>query len=181
MNGSLREVILDLAPMATDGGRVYHPSIVAAVAADGHWNAWIEFVDPNSGEVLRTGIETHQTHEADLHHWASVLSDVYLRGAVARAAVSRAETAIHRRSDRQARLTGPIEESVPDPFDLFEHGEHVLRRELLLFKPATLRELILTHKLNPAGLDLAKFTKAQLVTFIVTAMEAQATLRSPNE
>jgi hypothetical protein len=57
----------------------------------------------------------------------------------------------------------------------------VLRRELLLFKPATLRELILTHKLNPAGLDLAKFTKAQLVTFIVTAIEAQATLRSPNE
>jgi hypothetical protein len=176
MSGSLREVILDLAPVATESGRVYHPSIVAGVAADGHWNAWLEFVDPGSGDVLRTGIETHQANEADLHHWASVLSDVYLQGAVGRATVSRGETAIHRRSANQAKLAG-LGASVPDPFELFEHGEHVLRRELLLFKPATLRGLILTHELNPQRLDLAKFTKAQLVTFIVTAIEAQEILR----
>ena len=173
MNGALREVILDLAAVATESGRVYQPIIVAAVAADGHWNAWIEFVDPDSGEVLRTGIETHQASEADLHHWASVLSDVYLQGAVGRATVSRGETALHRRSANQARLTGPGA-SAPDPFELFEYGEHVLRRELLLFNRATLRALIVTHELNPAGLDLANLTKAQLVTFIVTAIEAQA-------
>lgn len=171
--GALREVVLDLAPVATDSGRMYQPIIVAAVAADGHWNAWIEFVDPDSGDVLRTGIETHQANEADLRHWASVLSDVYLQGAVKRATVSRGETAIHRRSAHQARLTG-LGGSAPDPFVLFGHGEHVLRRELLLFNRATLRGLILIHKLNPAGLCLAKFTKAQLVTFIVTAIEAQA-------
>lgn len=166
-------MILDLAPVATEGGRVYQPIIVAAVAADGHWNAWIEFVDPDSGQVLRTGIETHQANEADLRHWASVLSDVYLQGAVGRATVSHGETAIHRRSANQARLTGS-RASRPDPFELFEHGEHVLRRELLLFNRATLHALIVTHQLNPAGLDVAKFTKAQLVTFIVTAIEAQA-------
>ena len=77
MDGSLREVVLDLAPVATESGRVYHPSIVAAVAADGHWNALV-------------------------------------------------------------------------------------------------RGLILTHELNPARLDVAKFTRAQLVAFIVTAIEAQA-------
>jgi hypothetical protein len=130
-------------------------------------------VDPYSGEVLRTGIETHQANEADLHHWASVLSDVYLCGAIDRATVSRGETAIHRQSATQARRTG-VEPFALDPFRLFEHGEHVLRRELLLFKPSTLRELILTHGLNPAGLDLAALTKAQLATFIVTAIEAQA-------
>ena len=173
MNRALREVIVDLAPVATESGRLYHPSVVAAVAADGHWNAWIEFVDPHSGDVLRTGSETHQASEADLHHWASVLSDVYLQGALRRATVARGETAIHRRSVNQARLTGP-RASVPDPFELFEHGEHVLRRELLLFDRATLRALILAHNLDPAGLDVAKFTKAQLVTFIVTAIEAQA-------
>jgi hypothetical protein len=172
MNGSLRQVILDLAPVATETGRVYQPSIVAAVAADGHWNAWIEFVDSHSGEVLRTGIETHQTNEADLHHWASVLSDVYLRGAIERATVSREETDIHRRSAEQARQTAR-EESALDPFVLFELGEHVLRRELLLFKRSTLRDIILTHQLNPAGLNLAKLTKVQLATFIVTAIEAQ--------
>lgn len=172
MNGSRREVVLDLAPVATENGRVYHPIVVAAAATDGHWNAWIEFVHPDSGDVLRTGIETHQANEADLHHWASVLSDVYLQGAVGRATVSRGETAIHRRSATQARFTGPGA-STPDPFELFEHGEHVLRRELLLFDRATLRALIATHNLDPASLNLAKFTKAQLVTFIVTAIEAQ--------
>jgi hypothetical protein len=173
MNGSLREVILDLAPLTTKSGRVYRPSIVATVAADGHWNASLEFVDPYSGDVLRTGIETHQANEADLHHWASVLSDVYLRGAIDRATVSRAETAIHRQSAKQARRKG-LDASALDPFRLFEHGEHVLRRELLLFRRSTLRDLILTHGLNRAGLDLAKLTKAQLATFIVTAIEAQA-------
>jgi len=173
MNGSLREVILDLAPVATESGRVYQPSIVATVAADGHWNACLEFVDPHSGDVLRTGIETHQRNEADLHHWASVLSDVYLRGAIDRATVSRGETAIHLRSATQARRTS-LEASALDPFRLFEHGEHVLRRELLLFKRSMLRDLIVTHGLNPAGLDLARLTKAQLATFIVTAIEAQA-------
>jgi hypothetical protein len=52
------------------------------------------------------------------------------------------------------------------------------RRELLLFKPATLRSLILTHELNPAGPDLATFTNTQLVTFIVTAIEAGASAAS---
>jgi len=148
MNGSLREVIVDLSPMATDTGRVYHPTIVAAVAADGHWNAWIEFVDPDSGYVLRSGIETHLANEADLHHWASVLSDVYLQGAIRRATVSRGETEIHRRSANQARRTG-LGASALDPFELFEHGEHVLRRELLLFNRPTLRALILTHTAGP--------------------------------
>ena len=73
----------------------------------------------------------------------------------------------------QVMLTGPGA-AAPDPFELFEHGEHVLRRELLLFDRARLRALIRTYKLDPAGLGLAKFTKAQLVTFIVTAIEAQA-------
>lgn len=84
----MREVILDLGPLVADSGRMYRPSVVAATAPDGHWNAWIEFVDSDSGEVLRTGIETRQTTEADLHHWASVLSDVYLQGAVCRATQS---------------------------------------------------------------------------------------------
>ena len=77
---------------------------------------------------MRTGIETHQANEADLHHWASVLSDVYLQGAIRRATVSRGETETHRRSANQARRTGLGVSAL----ELFEHGEHV-RRELLLF------------------------------------------------
>ena len=154
-------------------GRLYHSSVVAAAAADGHWNVWIEFVDPVSGDVLRTGIETHQTTEADLHHWASVLSDVYLQGALARAAESPRETGIHRRLAARAALSARQDGRALDPFELFAHGEHVLRRELQLFTRTVLRAIVITYGLNPAALDLSRFTKVQLVTFIVTAVEAQ--------
>ena len=60
-----------------------------------------------------------------------------------------------------------------DPFELFALGEHVLRRELQLFRRATLLALIINHDLNPRALDLSTFTKAQLVAFIVTAIEAR--------
>jgi hypothetical protein len=176
---SRREVVLDLAPVAAEkSGRLYNSSVVAVAAADGHWNAWIEFVDPVSGDVLRTGIETHQSTETDLHHWASVLSDVYLQGALGRASASPSETAIHRRVAGRASLAAGREASAPDPFELFGHGEHVLRRELQLFTRAVLRAIIITHDLNPAGLNLSRLTKAQLVAFIVTAVEAQHSRRT---
>src|SRR5688572_17206200 len=99
MSESVHEIVLDLEPAVTaENGRLYRPSVVGKAAADGHWNAWLEFVDPGSQEVLRTGIETHQASEADLHHWARTLGDVYLRGALDRAVLSPSETVAHRRA-----------------------------------------------------------------------------------
>jgi hypothetical protein len=134
----------------------------------------LEFVSPDSQEVLRTGIETHQATEADLHRWATTLGDVYLRGALDRARVSSAETAAHRRAVAQA--SGAETRTVVkmlDPFELFALGEHVLRRELQLFRRSALLALIINHDLNPRAIDLSRFTKVQLVAFIVTAIEAR--------
>lgn len=175
MNQSQHEIVLDLEPaVAADDGRRYRPSVVARFGADGHCSAWLEFVDPESQQVLRTGIETQQASEADLHHWARSLSDVYLRGALDRAVLSQSETVAHRRAVKQANVTdGRAPTGSLDPFKLFALGEHVLRRELLLFKRATLHALITDYALNPAGLDLSRFTRAQLVAFIGTAIEVQ--------
>lgn len=94
MTASPHEIVLDLEPAVTaENGLLYRASVVARAAVDGHWNAWLEFVSPDSQDVLRTGIETHQATEAGLHHWASTLSDVYLRGALDRALLSSTETA----------------------------------------------------------------------------------------
>jgi hypothetical protein len=175
MTSSLHEFVLDLEPpVTTDEGLMYQATVIACAAADGHWNAWLEFVSAASQDVLRTGIETHQATEADLHHWATTLSDVYLRGALDRARVSSAETAVHRRAAAQA--AGGDRQAMADacdPFELFALGAHVLHRELQLFRRATLLAVIINNDLNPRALDLSRFTKAQLVAFIVAAIDAR--------
>ena len=175
MSRSAHELVLDLEPpVRTETGLMYNATVVGCSAPDGHWNAWLEFVSPHSQEVLRTGIETHQANEADLHHWASLLSDVYLRGALERASIASAETAVHRRAVTEATRAGEgAGANTLDPWELFALGEHVLRRELLLFRRATLLALIINHDLNPRALDLSRFTKAQLVAFMVAAIEAR--------
>jgi len=175
MASSAHEIVLDLEPaIMADNGLLYRATVVARGAPDGHWNAWLEFVSADVQDVRRTGIETHQATEADLHRWATMLSDVYLRGALNRARVSSAETAVHRRAVAQATRaeTRTVAKGF-HPFELFALGEHVLRRELQLVKRATLLALIINHDLNPRALDLSRFTKAQLVAFIVTAIEAR--------
>lgn len=175
MNSSAHELVLDLEPaVSTEDRRLYGATVVARAARDGHWNAWLEFVAHGSQEVLRTGIETHQASEADLHRWATTLSDVYLRGALDRALVSPAETVAHRRAVATAasRERGGAAAAL-DPFELFALGEHVLQRELQMFRRPTLLALIINHDLNPLALDLSRFTKAQLVAFIVTAVEVR--------
>jgi hypothetical protein len=68
MSLSAHEIVLDLEPaVTTEDGRAYRASLVARAAADGHWNAWLEFVAMDSQDVLRTDVETHQATEADLH------------------------------------------------------------------------------------------------------------------
>lgn len=172
------EIVLDLLQPAIGGnGREYRASVVGAGAPDGHWNAWLEFVARDTQEVLRTGVETHQSTEHDLHHWARSLGDVYLRGALARATPSARETAAHRDAIGESHGASKAIAAAVDPFALFALGEHVLRRELQLFTRAVLRAIIIVHDLNPTGADLSAFTRAQLVAFITTAVEVHAIRR----
>jgi hypothetical protein len=170
----LIELVFPLHPMISEtDGRSYQPSVVATPAADGHWEAWIEFVDRASGAILHSGVETHQADEADLRHWSSCLSDVYLQGALARARISPGETRLHRGLVRRGKVDGRREAPRLDPFEVFRQGEHVLRRELRLFKRGALRALIIKYGLNPAGLDLSALSRDQLIAFIATAVDAQ--------
>ena len=171
----LHELVLDLEPpVTTDDGRLYRATVVAKAAPDGHWNAWLEFVGHGSQDVLRTAIETHQANEADLNGWSTTLSDVYLRGALERAQISRPETYLHRQATEIAAApTARRAAKALDAFDVSALEEHVLRRELRLFRRGTLRSLIGRHHLNPRRVDVSTFTKAQLVAFIVTAAEVR--------
>ena len=97
------------------------------------------------------------------------MSDVGLRGAIERARLSGPETEVPRRATDTA--TTPANGRAVAALDLFALlalGEHVLRRELQLFRRPALFSLIVRDSLNPGQLDISKFTKAQLVAFIVT-------------
>jgi hypothetical protein len=61
---------------------------------------------------------------------------------------------------------------------LWALGEHVLRRELQWFRRPALFSLIVRDSLNPRQLDISKFPKAQLVAFIVTAVEVHMARRA---
>ena len=72
-------------------------------------------------------------------------------------------------------------DDIPDPFAVFEDGVGVLRAHLNGLSRVALLQIIDRFGLNPARKSLAWLTDRQLVTFIVTAVEAQAVLsrRSP--
>jgi transitional endoplasmic reticulum ATPase len=68
-------------------GSAYYARACGGKAGDGtqRWHAWIEFESVPRGPVIRTPRETTQPDRANTVRWASVLTPVYLEGALARA------------------------------------------------------------------------------------------------
>jgi hypothetical protein len=81
---------------------------------------------------------------------------------------------------RIARTASLVFDEVPlasaaviDPFESIRLGQDVLRTQLLPLTRAELLTVISSHDLNPAGVSLVRLSTSQLITFIVTAAEAQ--------
>ena len=79
-------------------------------------------------------------------------------------------------AERQVRppsdiVLGP--EPVLDPFDIGARNLDVLRQELTALNRPRLLNIIAAFDLNPAGEDIEWMTTAQLVHFIVVAVDAQ--------
>jgi hypothetical protein len=82
----MAEVLMRFAePLSTTEGTTYLAQACGAHAADGRWEAWIEFSPTDGGPVLRTARETTQPNRADAEYWATGLSGIYLEGALERA------------------------------------------------------------------------------------------------
>jgi hypothetical protein len=67
---------------------------------------------------------------------------------------------------------------VLDPFEIGGRSLDVLRQELTALNRPRLLNIIAAFDLNPGGEDVSWMTDAQLMTFIVTAVEAQLMQRS---
>ena len=158
---------LDILVIATDG-RSYFPRVVAEPGVEERWQAWLEFVPLDDSESLLTDIQTTQSSRDDVARWASTLTDTFVEGAFPRWAgpitgiIGSATVAAVNHRDITAASPAV------DPFALYAAGGTALRAALLPLTRAELLTIISVYGLNPAQLSTE-----QLVTFILTATEAQ--------
>ena len=177
------EHVTDLPYRIVDAsGSEYYSSVAAEQRADGVWEAWLEYVPTDESEPFVTPTETTQSSRDDVIRWADALTDTYIEGAFDRAVQATVETSrvVARRTVADAAVDAAvtsIETELPDPFGLYVEGVTNMRARLRVLPRVMLLDIIETFGLNPAGKSLAWLSNAQLVTFIVTAVEVQSASR----
>jgi hypothetical protein len=175
----MSELIADLPYRITDtDGEEFYVSVAGELRSDGRWDGWLEYVPLDESEPLLTPTETTQSTRAALAHWADVLSDTYVQGAFDRAARATPDPMMRRIVARQIPRVVPTDPvtDLPDPFQLLETGRATMRSTLSALPRPMLLAMIAEFGLNPAGKSLSWLRDHQLVTFIITAVEAQIRL-----
>jgi hypothetical protein len=167
----MSEILADLdTTIVSPEGDEYYVQVGGQLAI-GVWEAWLEFVPLDDAlEVLRTTTETTQPTREDVVRWSETLTQVYLQGALARALdISDGGGVVRNYETVIADVAVPF-----DPFEVLPLGNAALRARLRVLTRPELVAMIQKYELNPAGKSLTRLSDAQLVTFIVTAVEVQA-------
>jgi hypothetical protein len=178
-------------PLALTNGRIYTAQACGRQRDDGRWEAWLEFVPDDGSVVLRTERETTQRNLAEIEHWASTLTPVYLHGALERTltpppvAVEQVElpsvyeepAPTRAQIAPIARLDTDRAEALLDPFFVYAaHGEDYLVRQLAALTPPLLRAIIVKHDFaDPSSADLATLAAPGLIERIVGGVRGRLT------
>src|SRR6266566_2120463 len=72
-------------PVLSKDRTSYRAQACGALASDGLWEGWIEFVPVAGGTAVRSPRETTQPNRVDALYWATGLTATYLEGALERA------------------------------------------------------------------------------------------------
>ena len=185
----MAEVLLSFDTPVRDASGQYRARAIGRAAPDGMWEAWLEFIAlDGGGSVLVTSVESRQPEHEQLVYWATGLAPVYLEGALARArrpAVVRAHPVEVPISEAPAprvvtmpAVVTPAPEAVLDPFEIGGRSPDILRQELGALNRARLLNIIAAYDLNPGRTALDWMSDAQLIHFIVVAVDAQLLQRS---
>jgi hypothetical protein len=140
------------APVTHRDGRQYTAQACGREHDNGLWEAWLEFKDVKTGEVLRSQRETTQPNRTDAVYWATGLTTVYLEGALERilhpprvrtpepmppphfdGPAPRPRPSAADRSDR---------EPVLNPFSVYDKNPDLLAQELTALRAFHLRQII---------------------------------------
>ena len=159
----------------------YAPRACARAADDGRWEAWLEFSDLETGEVIRSARETTQPTRDDVTYWATGLTRVYLEGALVRA-LTPAKRPIPAPVDVEPAFEGPasrtalVVESIPravlDPFEVYAQGERILRQELSALNLDHLRSIVRAYGLE-GGVGAASRNPDVVIEYIVAEVRAR--------
>lgn len=166
----------------------FHARVVGRPAEDGMWEGWLEFVplDTAGASPVISAVESRQPAREHLAYWAEGLTGVYAEGALDRALhpiTVRARPAETPASAKPAPrivvapAAPPGPEPVFDPFDVGGRSLDILRQQLHALNRARLLHIIDAYDLNPRATDLTTLTDAQLIAFIVVAVETELAQR----
>ncbi|HXH23803.1 MAG TPA: hypothetical protein VNI78_01055 [Vicinamibacterales bacterium] len=182
------EVLRTFAEPIRDESGSYHARVVGRRAADGMWEGWLEFEAlDRTGETLVGPVESRQPEREHLVYWAGGLTPVFLEGALHRA---RSPLVVRTRIVEEPRSSSPAPrmvraqggdarpEAILDPFEVGGRSLDILDQELRALNRPRLLNIIAAYDLNPAREDLSWMTDAQLVRFIVVAVDAQLIQRA---
>jgi hypothetical protein len=166
----------------------YHARVVGRHAEDKMWEGWLEFepID-GKGHLVVGPVESRQPEREHLAYWAGGLSPIFVEGALRRAQnplVVRTriieDPVSHHPAPRM--VTGPPREVKPEavlnPFEVGGRNLDILAQELRALNRPRLLNIIAAFDLNPSKQDIAWMSDAQLVRFIVVAVETQLVQRA---
>ena len=138
-------------PVTYSDGRQYQVQACGRERDNGQWEAWLEFEDLETGEVLRTQRETTQPNRKDAAYWATGLTPVYLEGALDRILkvpkLKEPESVRPPVFDEPAphpRPRGVVSNREPilDPFSVYDKNPGLLAQELTALRGWHLRQII---------------------------------------
>lgn len=165
-------------------GREFIARACGRECPDGHWEGWLEFVPVDGGVVIRSARETTQPNRVDTEYWATGLTRIYLEGALRRALepVQVVERVVDARPvydapapDRpivsvSGTRTGRAR-PVLNPFEVYQQGEDMLRRQLAALDAPRLRDIIRGYSLTAGDTsELLRVSEAELGNRIIAAV-----------
>lgn len=165
-------------PVTHRDGRQYIVQACGRERDNGQWEAWLEFEDIVTGEIVRSERETTQPNHKDAVYWVTGLTPVYLQGAL--------ERALHPRIVREAdpvappRFDGPAphtraarsdhgdRDAILNPFSVYEKNPELLAQELTALHGRHLRQIIRDFDLvDERNIQLEALTEPELGSLIL--------------
>jgi hypothetical protein len=163
-------------PVTYRDGRQYTAQVCGRELENGQWEAWLEFEEITSGEILRSQRETTQPNQADAVYWATGLTRVYLEGALDR--ILHAPAYKVAEPVRPPFFDGPApprrravvsnREPIFDPFSVYEKSPDLLAQELTALHARHLRQIIRDFDLvDERDVRLETLTEPELGSLIM--------------
>jgi hypothetical protein len=162
-------------PVTYSDGRQYRAQACGRERDNGQWEAWLEFKDVTSGEILRSQRETTQPNQTDAVYWATGLTPVYLEGALDR--ILRPPKHREAAPVPPPHFDGPAphrravvsnREPILDPFSVYDKSPDLLAQELTALRGWHLRQIIRDFELvNETDVRLEALTEPELGSLIL--------------